>query len=775
MILRASKPNVATDPNIPPKTRGRLLRKYVALFVGVVCLALFANGALDIWFSYQTQKALLVRIQQEQAEAAAAKIGQFINEIEGQLGWATQLPWSPENLEEWSFEAGLLLRRAPAVTEVSQLDASGREQMRVSRLDLNVAGSQADFSRDPAFVEAVANKFYYGPVYFYHESEPHMTLAMGGLRRDYGVVVAQVNLKFIWDVVSQIKVGQSGKAYVVDSQGRLIAHPDISLVLRNTDWSQLPAVQAARAPQSAVPWESQPTARDFEGRQVLTAHALVAPLGWLVFIELPLAEAYAPLYASVLRSGALLLGALVVAFFAGLFLAGRMVVPIRALQDGAARIGSGDLAQRISIETGDELEALGRQFNSMASRLQDSYANLERKVEERTHQLEVANLAKSRFLAVASHDLRQPMHALGLFVAQLNTRVSAAERKRIVERIEVAVAAMNELFDALLDVSKLDSGTLAPNLTEFPLADLLRRIESTFSGAAREKGLELRIASSEAWVRSDFILLERIVSNLVSNAVRYTARGGIFVGCRRRGSRLRIEVWDTGCGIPEDKRRDVFGEFYRLNNPETLRHKGLGLGLAIVERLCRLLDHRLELSSTAGRGSRFTVVVPVFDAKTLVAKRPTLEPAIPDLCGGKFIVVIDNDPLVLEGMGGLLRSWGCSVVTGSSDQEALSALAEQDRPPDLIISDYHLSAGKTGIEAIERLRSAFNGSIPAILISGDTDPKRLGDARDSGHSLLHKPVDAMRLRAVLNQLLRKSETLGSAVGLESARFRTIPG
>jgi CheY-like chemotaxis protein len=198
--------------------------------------------------------------------------------------------------------------------------------------------------------------------------------------------------------------------------------------------------------------------------------------------------------------------------------------------------------------------------------------------------------------------------------------------------------------------------------------------------------------------------------------------------------------------------------------------------LAIVERLCRLLGHQLELTSTSGRGSRFTVVVPMIDAKMQIAKQPTLDPAIPDLCGGgRLIVVIDNDPLVLEGMGGLLRSWGCSVVTGSSDQEALSALAEQDRPPDLIISDYHLSAGKTGIEAIERLRSAFNGSIPAILISGDTDPKRLGEARDSGYNLLHKPVDAMRLRAVLNKLLKKSESFGSALSLESAQLPTMPG
>jgi signal transduction histidine kinase len=757
MILRASKPNVATDPNIPPKTRGRLLRKYVALFVGVVCLALFANGALDIWFSYQTQKTLLVRIQQEQAEAAAAKIGQFINEIEGQLGWATRLQWSPEILKEWSFQARLLLRQVPAVTEISQLDALGREQMRVSRLHLNVVGGQADFSRDPAFVEAVANKFYYGPVYFYHESEPHMTLAMAGIRRDYGVVVAQVNLKFIWDVVSQIKVGRNGKAYVVDAQGRLIADPDISLVLRNTDLSQFGEVQSARALQSAVTPEDEAAARDFVGRRVLTAHAQVAPLGWLVFIELPLDEAYAPLFTSILRSGALLLGALVVAVFAGLFLAGRMVVPIRALQAGAARIGSGDLAQRISIETGDELEALGDQFNSMATQLQNSYATLERKVEERTHQLKLANLAKSRFLAAASHDLRQPLHALGLFVAQLHGRLSATERKRIVGRIEGAVGAMNELFNALLDISKLDADALTPNLTEFPLAHLLTRIESTFGGAAREKGLELRIAVSSAWTCSDFILLEQIVFNLVSNAVRYTSHGGIFVGCRMRGSRLRIEVWDTGCGIPEDQRRNVFGEFCRLRNPETDRQEGLGLGLAIVDRLCRLLDYQLELSSTLGRGSRFAVVVPRINAKMEVARRPTLAPVAPDVIGGRLIVVIDNDALVVDGMAGLLRSWGCRVVTGDCDQAALSTLADQDRPPDLIIADYHLLGGKTGIEVIERLRSSFNGPIAAFLISGDTGPDRLSEARDSGYHLLHKPVAPMALRAMLNGLLKKPE------------------
>jgi signal transduction histidine kinase len=250
-----------------------------------------------------------------------------------------------------------------------------------------VVGSRTDYSRDPAFVEAEANQIYYGPVRFLRESEPYMTLAMAGVCRDYGVIVAQVNLKFIWDVVSQIQVGVRGRAYVVDLENRLIAHPDISKVLRNTDVSGLLQVRAARAEGSAVPPEQRLMTDDIERRQVLSVHAPVELLGWLVFVELPVNEAYAPLYGSILRSGALLVAALTLAALAGLYLARRMIIPIRALRDGAIRIGRGDLDQRISIQTGDELEALGDQFNSMAVQLQDSYATLERKVEDRTREL----------------------------------------------------------------------------------------------------------------------------------------------------------------------------------------------------------------------------------------------------------------------------------------------------------------------------------------------------------------------------------------------------
>ena len=377
----------------PAPTRSRaglrigLFLKYVVLFFAVVLVALITNGAFEVWFSYHEYKSSLIRIQREQAEAAAAKIGQFIREIEAQVGWTTQLPWSAGTLEQRRFDGVRLLRQVPAITELSQLDATGHEQLRVSRLAMDVLGSQIDYSKDPKFTEAVAHKVYYGPVYFRRESEPYMTLSLAGTRRDAGVSVAEVNLKLIWDVVSQIKVGEHGHAYVVDSQGRLIAHPDISLVLRNTDLSQLAQVQAAQARARGAPADQVQEAEEVRGRRVLTAYAPVAPLGWFMFVELPIEEAYAPLYATLYRSFLLLLAGLLLALIAGLFLARKMVVPIQALRVGAARLGAGDLGQRISIKTGDELEGLADQFNDMAGKLQDSYADMENKVETRTQEL----------------------------------------------------------------------------------------------------------------------------------------------------------------------------------------------------------------------------------------------------------------------------------------------------------------------------------------------------------------------------------------------------
>jgi signal transduction histidine kinase len=384
------KADMTDRSGVPPSgvgasiVRSRLFFKYTLLFVTVVVLALVANGGFEVLFSYQEHKSSLISIQQQQAVAAADKIEEFITQIESQVGWTTQLPWTDGTLDQRRFDALRLLRQVPAITELAQIDAASHEQLKVSRLTMDVVGSGIDYSHKPEFTQAVAHEVYYGPVYFHRESEPYMTLSLAGTRRDTGVSIAQVNLKLIWDVVSKIKVGAHGRAYVVDSTGRLIAHPDINLVLRNTDMSRLAQVRGARAGSAT---EAVQEADDIGGHKVLTAYAPVNPPGWFVFVETPIEEAYAPLYQSLKRMGYVLLGALALAFIAGMFLAGRMAVPIQALRAGAARIGSGDLGQRITIKSGDEVEALANQFNDMAGKLQESYADLEKKVEQRTHEL----------------------------------------------------------------------------------------------------------------------------------------------------------------------------------------------------------------------------------------------------------------------------------------------------------------------------------------------------------------------------------------------------
>src|SRR5246500_2325060 len=339
----AVPPVTGATPSTGPsgtKIRSRLFTKYVALFVAVVGVALLSNGIFEVFFYYREHKAALIRIQHEQAEAAAAKISQFIKEIESQLGWTTQLPWSAGSIEQRRFDALRLLRQVPAIPELAQVDSTGKERLKVSRLAMDVVDSGLDLSKDPKFTEAVAKKVYYGPVYFRRESEPYMTLALAGTRKDAGVSIAEVNLKLIWDVVSQIKVGEHGHAYVVGSQGRLIAHPDISLVLRNTDMSKLVQVQAAQAGGDTTS-ESLQGAKNIQGQEGLTASAPTPPLRWPMFVELPVEEAYASLYAALQRLAIVLTAASIFAVLAGIFLARRMVGPIQALRARAARIRGG--------------------------------------------------------------------------------------------------------------------------------------------------------------------------------------------------------------------------------------------------------------------------------------------------------------------------------------------------------------------------------------------------------------------------------------------------
>ncbi|HEV2978724.1 MAG TPA: GAF domain-containing protein [Casimicrobiaceae bacterium] len=381
-------PVVAETVAKPRRTyRGRLFRKYLFLILTLVTGALLVSGAISLYFTYQENKAALASLQHEKALAAASRIAQYIGQIERELAYAALPQLDASDVEVRRIEFLKLLRQAPEVTDIALLDATGREQIAVSRLGMDSIGSGKDRSQEPAFRGAKRGQPWFGPVYFRKETEPYMTVALRS--SDNGpVTVAEVNLKFIWDVVSRIKIGDKGKAYVVDDRGFLVADPDIGLVLRKTNLSDLAHVKAALDGQGND--ELTQVSTDRGGTPVLTSVAPIESLHWNVFVEQPVAEVYKKLNDSIVRTGLLLLAGLVISALVALALARGMVRPIRTLDEGAQRIGAGDLEQKIEVHTGDELEALADRFNRMTTRLRESYAGLERKVEERTQELKQA-------------------------------------------------------------------------------------------------------------------------------------------------------------------------------------------------------------------------------------------------------------------------------------------------------------------------------------------------------------------------------------------------
>lgn len=366
---------------------------------------------------------------------------------------------------------------------------------------------------------------------------------------------------------------------------------------------------------------------------------------------------------------------------------------------------------------------------------------------------EEANMAKSRFLAAASHDLRQPLHAMSLFVQTLEESELPRSERATLGNVRRATDAMEELFSTLLDVSKIDAGIVLANISVVPLSPIIKRVFDEFLPVAKEKGLRLRMRNQTLYAKTDPVLLERILRNFVSNAVHHTSRGAVLLACRPRATNVSVEVWDTGPGIPEDKRKDIFGEFYQLRNPERDRAKGLGLGLAIVDRLVKLLNHPITLRSQVGRGSVFSVLLPCGRAEEYVpAEIPPLTFSRVDL-QGKWVVVIDNEIAVQQGMESLLQKWLCDVTVAGSWTELQEQLVHSTRVPDLIISDYRLRNYENGIQAIMEIRSEYNSDIPALLVTGDTGPERLREAQASGVALLHKPLRPARLLTLMTSLL----------------------
>jgi signal transduction histidine kinase len=398
-----------------------------------------------------------------------------------------------------------------------------------------------------------------------------------------------------------------------------------------------------------------------------------------------------------------------------------------------------------------------------AEQLERANTTLERRVRDRTAELtrlnaelarakadaEEANISKTRFLAAASHDILQPLNAARLYVTSLIERQGSGEDGRLIDNVDASLEAVEEIFGALLEISRLDAGAMRPEPVSFRIDELLRQLEVEFTPLAREKGLTLQFVSCSLSVRSDRRLLRRLLQNYVSNAVKYTPKGRVLVGCRRHRNKLRIEVWDTGLGIPQSKKRAIFREFQRLDEGAKVA-RGLGLGLSIVERIARVLAHKIDVRSSPGHGSRFSVEVPVSSAAPASQPQQRAISVNRSQLIGTTVLCIDNEPKILDGMETLLGGWGCRVLKAPDLQVAIATIAESKISPNGLLVDYHLDKGN-GIEAIVELRRRFGADLPAILITADRSPYVRDEARRCDAPVLNKPIKPAALRALMAQ------------------------
>lgn len=444
-----------------------------------------------------------------------------------------------------------------------------------------------------------------------------------------------------------------------------------------------------------------------------------------------------------------------------------VVKPILRVSRSIERIGSGDFVTLAPVQAGDPLHELQHALNQMALRLAWGRDELEQRVTDATLELrarkeeaEEATVAKSRFLASASHDLRQPTHALGMFIARLGQLPLDRQTSELVGNLEASVQAMQDLLDGLLDLSRLEAGAVQVHPAPVNLENLLARVSVASQPIAAGKGLRLRLRPTRLWAMTDPVLIQRIMMNLVHNALRYTERGTVLVTCRLTdgGQHVRLEVWDSGIGISPEHQTQIFKEFYQVGNSGRDRSYGLGLGLSIVERSAKLLGHPLALRSALGRGTRISITVPCVPAAlqpTLVAQTELPVPADPV---GQRVLIIEDDDFAREAMQELLDSWSYRVEAVSSIAQACAYLTKHGAP-DIIVSDYRLGHGQNGLEAIAQLRRLAGREVPACLMSGDTDAQLMQAALAAGLTLLHKPVRPAKLRSLLRRMLASGSTL----------------
>ena len=581
---------------------------------------------------------------------------------------------------------------------------------------------------------------------------------------EFGIFSGQrANLSLLTESALRIDPEASGAA-ILDAKGAVMAR---SGAIHSPDWLEFRRIEGRRGADAMLFVEpvvrsSLPVDDIYAGGDFFPA-AVPKVLGYAV-IELSLRETLSKAR-WLIATGVLiaLLGSALGGWLAQR-IARAVTRPLMEANEVVARIGHGDLAARMTIDSAGALQALATGINQMAVRIGLTQEDLRSRVAEATHDLllekeaaEHATIAKSHFLAAASHDLRQPLHALGLLVSGLAQSDAAKLEPKLVAHIQSAADALQNLLDAILDISQLDGGNLVPRLSSFPLSQVLDRLAPGLSLLAQQQSLRLKVRPTRLWVRGDQQIIERILLNLVGNALRYTRAGGVLVSCRRRrGATVRVEIWDTGAGIAEHACKEIFEDYVQLGNPERDHAKGLGLGLAICRRLADLLAVPLGVRSRLGRGSVFWIELPLVPTGVT-----TVSPAVGLALAGQAsdcahlsgtVLVVEGNALVRAGMEQAIAGWGARVVLADSREEALRCCRDSAQPPDLTICNVRLARLLEGIEFAQDLRREF-AAMGVLLISADVGDEARTAARRAGFTLLKEPVPPGRLRAALQQLL----------------------
>ena len=584
---------------------------------------------------------------------------------------------------------------------------------------------------------------------------------------EYGIFSGQrASLSALTEAAMLIDANARGVA-IVDAQGATLAR---SGELNSTGWPRLGRVEGLRLEsgvllfvepvlRSTLPMDDIYAGADAQGEPASKV------VGYAV-VELSLSELFHERARLAAVGFLIALAGSVLGGWLAQRIARGVTGPLIEASEVVERIGHGDLAARMDPDTAGTLQPLAAGINAMAERVGMTHEELHERVEEATHDLlrekeaaEHATIAKSHFLAAASHDLRQPLHALGLFVSRLGQSDAAKIEPKLIAHIQTAVDSLQNLLDGILDISRLDEGKVIPQVGAFPLEGMFYGMVRDLSLLAEQGGLQLRIRSTPIWVRSDQRIVERILLNLVGNALRYTHAGGVLVACRRRQGLARIEVWDTGEGIPEHAREKVFEEYVQLGNPERDQAKGVGLGLAICRRLSTLIEAPLGVRSRSGHGSVFWLDLPIATDAVLsqqqVAASATLQNQADQIRLFGTVLVVEADPMVRAGMEEAILTWGGRVLLASNREEALRRCRESPLLPNLAICNTHLLQGISGIELGQELQRNF-GPMGILLISADVGEEAAAAARRAGFPLLKEPVPPGRLRAALRQLLAVS-------------------